>query len=53
MLKYSGNDLGYVQVVTHSANKKELESIGFVDHIDKVKAPARKATTKAKAKKDA
>ena len=53
MLKHSGNDLGYIQVVTHSSNKKELELLGFVDHIDKVKAPIKAKVTKSKAKKDA
>ena len=46
MMKYSKNDLGYIQVITHADNKKELEDSGFVDHIDKVKALTKK--TKAK-----
>lgn len=51
MLKYSASmEQGYFQVVTNSANKKELESLGFVDHIDKVRAPSK---TKTKATKDA
>ena len=48
MFKYSVNDLGYFQVTTNSDNKKELEALGFVDHVDKVKAPVRR-----KVKKDA
>lgn len=52
MLKYSQNDLGYIQVVTNAANKKELESIGFVDHVDKVKSPVKKKPVKV-VKKDA
>jgi hypothetical protein len=49
MLKYSAtNKLGYFQVVTNSANKEELESLGFVDHIDKVRAPAKTKTKVAK-----
>ena len=44
MLKYSTNEQGYFQVVTNSDNKKELEALGFVDHIDKVKAPAKSKT---------
>jgi len=52
MLKYSTNELGYIQVVTHSSNKKELEDLGFVDHEDKLKAPVKKVA-KSKAKKDA
>ena len=48
MLKYSTNEQGYIQIVTNSDNKKELEALGFVDHIDKVKAPIkRKAKTNA------
>jgi hypothetical protein len=51
MLKYSPKaELGYFQVTTNSANKKELEDLGFVDHIDKVRAPAK---TRTKAVKDA
>jgi hypothetical protein len=46
MVKYSKNDLGYIQVVTHANNKGELESIGFVDHIDKIKEPIKKAAKK-------
>lgn len=51
MMKYSpDNEQGYFQVVTNSENKKELEGLGFVDHIDKVRAPTK---TKGKATKDA
>lgn len=51
MFKFSADDeLGYFQVVTNSDNKKALEALGFVDHIDKVRAPAK---TRAKAKADA
>lgn len=50
MMKFSKNELGYIQVVTHANNKDELESIGFVDHIDKVKAPAKKVAAKKVAK---
>lgn len=46
MLKYSENVLGYIQIITNSDNKKELESLGFVDHIDKVKAPSSKKVSK-------
>ena len=53
MFKYADNDLGYIQVLINSDNKKELESLGFVDQLDKVKAPTKKKTVKAKAKKDA
>jgi len=53
MLKYSTNELGYIQVVTNSDNKKELEGIGFVDHIDKVKKPKAKKETVKKVSKDA
>ena len=42
MLLFSKNDLGYIQVITNSSNKKELEKAGFVDHIDKVKAPTKR-----------
>ncbi len=38
-------DKGHIQIITNSANKKELEAIGFVDRIDKVKKP-RKTTAK-------
>lgn len=48
MLKYSDNQLGYLQVVTHIDNKKELEAAGFVDEVSKVKSP-----TKVKVKKNA
>jgi len=51
MFKYSASsELSYYQVVTNSVNKKELEALGFVDHIDKVRAPAK---TRNKATKDA
>ena len=53
MFKYSNNDLGYIQVITNSGNKKELESLGFVDHIDKVKKPKAKKSAAKKADKDA
>ena len=49
MLLFSKNDSGYIQVITNSENKNELEKIGFVDHIDKVKAPKKR---KAKAVAD-
>ena len=42
LFKYSTNDKGYLQVVTHEDNKPELVKAGFVDHVDKVKAPAKK-----------
>tara|TARA_R110000868_G_scaffold210375_1_gene460375 strand:+ start:13223 stop:13372 length:150 start_codon:yes stop_codon:yes gene_type:complete len=49
MFTHSKNELGYLQVVTHADNKKELEFIGFVDHVDKVEAPkVKKAKTHAK-----
>ena len=48
MFTYSVNDQGCIQIVTNAVNKKELESIGFVDSVDKVKAPVKKVTTKAK-----
>lgn len=51
MFMYSANELGFIQVVTNSDNKKELESIGFVDHVDKVKKP--KASPRKKAVKNA
>ena len=41
MMRYSENESGFIQVVTNEVNKKELEAIGFVDHIDKVKAPVK------------
>lgn len=52
MFKFSiDKDTGYFQVVTNSANKKDLEALGFVDHIDKVRAPAKpKAAVKPKPK---
>jgi hypothetical protein len=46
MFKRSTNN-EIIQVVTDSDNKKELESIGFVDHVDKAKAVVKK-TVKAK-----
>ena len=43
MFKFTADkELGYYQVVTNSDNKKDLEDLGFVDHIDKVRAPAKK-----------
>lgn len=41
MMKYSTNELGYIQIVTNSDNKAELESLGFVDHVDKIKKPSK------------
>ena len=53
MLKYSKNDLGYIQVVTHADNKSELEEVGFVDSVEKVKEPKKPIVKKAvKAVKD-
>lgn len=42
LFKYSTNDKGYLQVVTHENNKAELVKAGFVDHVDKVKTPVKK-----------
>lgn len=42
MFKYSTNELGYIQCVIKSCDKEEYESLGFVDHIDKVKKPSRR-----------
>ena len=42
LFKYSTNDKGYLQVVTHEDNKPELVKAGFVDHVDKVKTPVKK-----------
>jgi hypothetical protein len=53
MLKHSKNKLGYIQVVTHSSNQKELEDIGFVDDVSKVKAPKATAKKAVKVSKDA
>lgn len=55
MFHHDNNELGHLQVVTVDDNKKALEKIGFVDHVDKVKKPTKKAAPKkaAKAVKDA
>lgn len=39
VLKYSTNELGYVQCVIRAKDKDEFLAMGFVDHIDKVKKP--------------
>ena len=46
MFKYSTNTKGIIQVVIGSEDKKELESMGFVDHVDKVKLPVKPKATK-------
>ena len=53
MLKHSKNKLGYIQVVTHASNKKELEDAGFVDNVSKIKAPKTTAKKAVKVSKDA
>lgn len=56
MFKFSKSEQGHVQVITNSINKKELEDAGFVDHIDKVKAPTKrkpKARPEVEAEADA
>ena len=55
MFHHDDNELGCFQVVTVDDNKKSLEKLGFVDHIDKVKKPTKKATKKPanKVEKDA
>lgn len=49
MFKSSDNNLGYIQVVTSFINKEELESIGFVDHVDRIKKSRAKIKPKTKA----
>lgn len=49
MFKYCDAN-GYLRCVIAGQFKAEFEQLGFVDHIDKVKAPARRTR---KAKKDA
>lgn len=49
MFKYCAKN-GYIKCVISGDQKSEFEKIGFVDHIDKVKAPAKRKT---KVKKDA
>jgi len=42
MLKYSDNDKGFIQCVIRDDVKSDFESLGFVDHIDKVKKPVKR-----------
>ena len=44
-------ELGHVQCVIGSNMKDKFESLGFVDHIDKVKSPKAKETTAQKKKR--
>jgi hypothetical protein len=48
MFKYCESELGYIQCVIRQDLKSEMEKLGFVDHIDKVKKP----TTRSRKKKD-
>lgn len=55
MLLASSNELGYIQATTNSDNKEELEALGWIDNISKLKplpekkAPKKKAVKKVKA----
>jgi hypothetical protein len=52
MLRYADNDQGYIQCVIKARFKADFIKLGFVDHIDKVKKPKKRAPNKVATNED-